>query len=68
MDRDQISAKFKNGRLTIIIPKKKEHAGYREIPVSGISAKHETGAFEEQQNIFTSLKHKLKVFFGKPFN
>jgi HSP20 family protein len=35
MDVEKVKAKFKNGLLTIIIPKKKEFITFREVPVLG---------------------------------
>lgn len=34
MDVDKLKAKFKDGVLSVTIPKKKEYINYREIPVS----------------------------------
>lgn len=66
MNTDAIKAKFRNGTLTIIIPKKAEYVNYREIPVNGnehfVEAEiaDETGA-----GFINKVKTKLKSVFNK---
>ena len=67
MNTEQISAKFREGKLTIEIPKKKEYVNYREIPVGGVSEISKSEEIKEplNQNLFENLKHKIEGLFKR---
>jgi HSP20 family protein len=67
MDAEKINARFRNGRLTIDIPKKKEYVNYREIPIGGISEISKSEEINElsNQNLFENLKHKIEGLFKR---
>jgi len=68
MDTDHIKAEFKNEKLLIQIPKKKEHINYREIPVMGNHAAVEEAQIIKEnktESLFDSAKHKFQSIFRK---
>lgn len=68
MEIDQINAKFKNGILSITIPKKQQYIHYREIPVNGSHTKAEEGkALEDKpyRSLIKKVMNKLRSGFAK---
>ncbi len=71
MNMDHIKAKFKNDRLSIQIPKKKEYVNYREIPVGGVGGSNieveEAQIINDNKNesLFDSAKKRLRSVFRK---
>ncbi len=66
MNIDRIKAKFKNDKLSIQIPKKKEHIDYREIPVGGSNIEVEEAQIIKENksaSLFDSAKKKLQSIF-----
>ena len=73
MDVDNLKAKFKDGVLSVTIPKRKEYVNYREIPVNGNDIAVEEAkvvdakVVEEKpiHSIMESAKEKFRSFFRK---
>lgn len=68
MEVDNIKAKFKDGVLSITIPKKKAYINYREIPVSTeeVAVKNTKKVMGEKTHaILATAKEKLYSFFRK---
>lgn len=72
MDVDNLKAKFKDGVLSVIIPKKKEYINYREIPVNGEDPAVESAKVEDAKvigekphSIVEAAKEKLRSIFRK---
>ncbi len=72
MDVDNLKAKFKDGVLSVTIPKKKEYINYREIPVNGENVAVESAKIEDAKvigekthSIVKTAKEKLRSIFRK---
>lgn len=67
MDIEKIKAKFKNGELQLVIPKKDEFVKYREIPVEGASIAVEANALDNKvkQGLIKSIKQKFQKTFNR---
>ncbi len=66
MNIDRIKAKFKNDKLSIRIPKKKEHVDYREIPVGGRNIEVEEAQIikdNKSESLSETAKQKLRSVF-----
>ncbi len=66
MNIDRIKAKFKNEKLSIQIPKKKEYVDYREIPVGGSNIEVEEAQIIKEnkaESLFDSAKKRLRSVF-----
>ena len=68
MDIDKLRAKFKDGVLTVDIPKKQEYINYREIPVNGTDAEIEEAKVMRKKSspsVMEAAKQKLRSVFCK---
>ncbi|GAF05666.1 Hsp20/alpha crystallin family protein [Saccharicrinis fermentans] len=67
MDSNKIQAQFKDGILSIHIPKKEEYVSYREIPISGQSTVVEMVDNEKSKvnKLLKKIKHKLSSYVVK---
>jgi HSP20 family protein len=64
VDTAKIHAKFKNGVLSIALPKKEEYINYREIPVEGVNESKEHD-FESMNNWLQKTGTSFKRMFKK---